>query len=42
MLPQEPNTEADLDDYLEHDADVPSPHCATFGGDLPGSPRCDR
>jgi hypothetical protein len=39
VLPQEPITEADLDDYLECDADVPSLHDAKFGGeDLPGSP----
>jgi ribose transport system substrate-binding protein len=41
VLPQ-PITEADLDDYLERDADVPSPHDAKCGGDLPGSLWCDR
>jgi ribose transport system substrate-binding protein len=41
MLPQEPITEADLDDYLERDADMPSPHGA-IGGDLPGLHWCDR
>jgi ribose transport system substrate-binding protein len=39
VLPQEPITEADLDDYLERNADMPSLHYAKFGGeDLPGFP----
>jgi ribose transport system substrate-binding protein len=41
MLPQEPITEADLDDYLERDADLLSPHGAKFGGDLTGLHWCD-
>ncbi|MFG3342630.1 substrate-binding domain-containing protein [Glycomyces sp. NPDC048151] len=39
VLPQEPITEAELDDYLERNADMPSLHYAKFGGeDLPGFP----
>ncbi|GAB3651086.1 hypothetical protein GCM10028833_21600 [Glycomyces tarimensis] len=39
VLPQEPITEADLDEYLERNADMPSLHYAKFGGeDLPGFP----
>ncbi|GAB3232278.1 hypothetical protein GCM10027447_27930 [Glycomyces halotolerans] len=39
VLPQEPITEAELDDYLERNADMPSLHYAKFGGeDLPGYP----
>lgn len=39
VLPQEPITEADLSDYLERNADMPSPQYAKFGGeDLPGFP----
>ncbi|MBD8062820.1 substrate-binding domain-containing protein [Oceanitalea stevensii] len=39
VLPQEPITDADLDDYLERNADMPSLHYAKFGGeDLPGFP----
>ncbi|GAA3742136.1 ribose transport system substrate-binding protein [Spinactinospora alkalitolerans] len=39
VLPQEPVTAADLDDYLERNADMPSLHYAKFGGeDLPGFP----
>ena len=39
VLPQEPITETDLDEYLERNADMPSLHYAKFGGeDLPGFP----
>ncbi|MDN3240293.1 substrate-binding domain-containing protein [Glycomyces tritici] len=39
VLPQEPITEADRDEYLERNADMPSLHYAKFGGeDLPGFP----
>ncbi len=39
VLPQEPITEADRDQYLELNADMPSLHYAKFGGeDLPGFP----
>ncbi|MCM3661278.1 substrate-binding domain-containing protein [Georgenia satyanarayanai] len=39
VLPQAPITDADLDDYLERNADMPSLHYAKFGGeDLPGFP----
>ena len=39
VLPQEPITEAELGDYLERNADMPSLHYAKFGGeDLPGFP----
>lgn len=39
VLPQEPITEAELDDYLARNADMPSLHYAKFGGeDLPGYP----
>lgn len=39
VLPQEPITDADLADYLERNADMPSLHYAKFGGeDLPGFP----
>ncbi|WP_017627406.1 substrate-binding domain-containing protein [Nocardiopsis chromatogenes] len=39
VLPQEPVTQAELDDYLERNADMPSLHYAKFGGeDLPGFP----
>ncbi|RRR97593.1 substrate-binding domain-containing protein [Glycomyces terrestris] len=39
VLPQEPITEAELDQYLETNADMPSLHYAKFGGeDLPGFP----
>jgi ribose transport system substrate-binding protein len=39
VLPQEPITEADRDDYLERNKDMPSLHYAKFGGeDLPGFP----
>ncbi|WP_152189224.1 substrate-binding domain-containing protein [Georgenia satyanarayanai] len=39
VLPQEPITDADLDEYLERNADMPSLHYAKFGGeDLPGYP----
>lgn len=39
VLPQSPITDADLDDYLERNADMPSLHYAKFGGeDLPGYP----
>ncbi len=39
VLPQEPITEAELDDYLERNEDMPSLHYAKFGGeDLPGFP----
>ncbi|WP_017538826.1 substrate-binding domain-containing protein [Nocardiopsis halophila] len=39
VLPQEPVTEEDLDEYLERNAEMPSLHYAKFGGeDLPGYP----
>jgi ribose transport system substrate-binding protein len=39
VLPQDPITEAELGDYLERNADMPSLHYAKFGGeDLPGFP----
>ncbi|GAA4917803.1 ribose transport system substrate-binding protein [Stackebrandtia albiflava] len=39
VLPQDPITDADLDEYLERNADMPSLHYAKFGGeDLPGFP----
>ncbi|HIW61923.1 MAG TPA: substrate-binding domain-containing protein [Candidatus Stackebrandtia excrementipullorum] len=39
VLPQEPITDADLDDFLERNADMPSLHYAKFGGeDLPNFP----
>ena len=39
VLPQKPITEAELDDYLARNADMPSLHYAKFGGeDLPGFP----
>jgi len=39
VLPQEPITDAELDDFLERNADMPSLHYAKFGGeDLPGYP----
>jgi ribose transport system substrate-binding protein len=39
VLPQEPITEADRDEYLERNAEMPSLHYAKFGGeDLPGFP----
>ncbi|WP_030155616.1 substrate-binding domain-containing protein [Glycomyces sp. NRRL B-16210] len=39
ILPQDPITEAELADYLERNADMPSLHYAKFGGeDLPGFP----
>lgn len=39
VLPQEPITEADLAEFLERNADMPSLHYAKFGGeDLPGFP----
>jgi ribose transport system substrate-binding protein len=39
VLPQEPITAADRDEYLERNADMPSLHYAKFGGeDLPGFP----
>jgi ribose transport system substrate-binding protein len=39
VLPQEPITEADLEEYLDRNADMPSLHYAKFGGeDLPGFP----
>jgi len=39
VLPQSPITSADLDEYLERNADMPSLHYAKFGGeDLPGFP----
>jgi ribose transport system substrate-binding protein len=39
VLPQEPITEAELDEFLERNADMPSLHYAKFGGeDLPGFP----
>ncbi len=40
ILPQEPITEDDLDDFLERNEDLPSLHYAKFGGeDLPGFPQ---
>jgi len=40
VLPQEPITSADLPDFLERNADMPSLHYAKFGGeDLPGFPQ---
>ncbi|SDE37978.1 substrate-binding domain-containing protein [Glycomyces harbinensis] len=39
VLPQDPITDAELADYLERNADMPSLHYAKFGGeDLPGFP----
>ncbi|MFC3994713.1 substrate-binding domain-containing protein [Nocardiopsis sediminis] len=39
VLPQNPVTEAERDDYLDRNADMPSLHYAQFGGeDLPGFP----
>jgi ribose transport system substrate-binding protein len=39
VLPQDPITEDELDDYLDRNADMPSLHYAQFGGeDLPGFP----
>ncbi|WP_166354340.1 substrate-binding domain-containing protein [Phytoactinopolyspora limicola] len=39
VLPQEPITEADRDEFLDRNADMPSLHYAKFGGeDLPGFP----
>ncbi|MBB4909544.1 substrate-binding domain-containing protein [Actinophytocola algeriensis] len=39
VLPQEPITDADRDEYLERNKDMPSLHYAKFGGeDLPGFP----
>lgn len=39
ILPQEPITEADLDEYLERNEEMPSLHYAKFGGeDLPSFP----
>ncbi|GAA2293859.1 hypothetical protein GCM10009853_057270 [Glycomyces scopariae] len=39
VLPQDPITEAERDQYLEVNADMPSLHYAKFGGeDLPGFP----
>jgi ribose transport system substrate-binding protein len=39
VLPQEPITETDRDEYLQRNADMPSLHYAKFGGeDLPGFP----
>ncbi|GIG65560.1 substrate-binding domain-containing protein [Phytomonospora endophytica] len=39
VLPQSPITDAELDDYLARNADMPSLHYAKFGGeDLPGFP----
>ncbi len=39
VLPQEPITAADRDDYLDRNKDMPSLHYAKFGGeDLPGFP----
>jgi ribose transport system substrate-binding protein len=39
VLPQEPITDADREDYLQRNADMPSLHYAKFGGeDLPGFP----
>ena len=40
VLPQQPITSGDLDDYLERNAEMPSLHYAKFGGeDLPGYPK---
>ena len=40
VLPQEPITDADLADFLQRNADMPSLHYAKFGGeDLPGFPQ---
>jgi ribose transport system substrate-binding protein len=40
VLPQQPITEDDLDDYLDRNKDMPSLHYAKFGGeDLPGFPK---
>ncbi|TDD70049.1 ABC transporter substrate-binding protein [Jiangella aurantiaca] len=39
VLPQDPITEEDRDDFLDRNADMPSLHYAKFGGeDLPGFP----
>ncbi|MDQ3787176.1 MAG: substrate-binding domain-containing protein, partial [Actinomycetota bacterium] len=39
VLPQEPITDADRDDFLERNKDMPALHYAKFGGeDLPGFP----
>jgi ribose transport system substrate-binding protein len=39
VLPQEPITDADRDEYLERNKEMPSLHYAKFGGeDLPGFP----
>lgn len=39
VLPQEPITDADRDDYLDRNKDMPALHYAKFGGeDLPGFP----
>ncbi|NDL57140.1 substrate-binding domain-containing protein [Phytoactinopolyspora mesophila] len=39
VLPQEPITEADRDEFLDRNAEMPSLHYAKFGGeDLPGFP----
>lgn len=39
VLPQDPITEEDRDEYLDRNADMPSLHYAKFGGeDLPGFP----
>ncbi|RIQ22250.1 substrate-binding domain-containing protein [Jiangella rhizosphaerae] len=39
VLPQDPITEEDRDEFLERNADMPSLHYAKFGGeDLPGYP----
>jgi ribose transport system substrate-binding protein len=39
VLPQDPITEAELDEFLGRNADMPSLHYAKFGGeDLPGYP----
>ncbi|TDD97757.1 substrate-binding domain-containing protein [Jiangella asiatica] len=39
VLPQEPITESDRDEFLDRNADMPSLHYAKFGGeDLPGYP----
>ena len=40
VLPQQPVTVDELDDYLERNADMPNLHYANFGGeDLPGFPQ---
>jgi ribose transport system substrate-binding protein len=40
VLPQEPITDADRDDFLDRNKDMPSLHYAKFGGeDLPGFPQ---